>query len=220
MNNQDETLTGRRNLLTNLGVAAVAGLTAATATSAQAVTPAAFEPARHDQDAWMNEIPGVHRVFVDSSSPEGGGDAMRFGSNVIQTHVEAYKGKQSDVAAIICFRHGATPYGYGDALWAKYGAILSRGATPTPTANPMNSDNELNGGNTIDEFVKLGGHFAICNRSTRRWSQTIAKETNQKPEDVYAEIQAGLVPNGRLVPAGVVAATRAQEYGYSYLFAL
>ena len=35
----------------------------------------------------------------------------------------------------------------------------------------------------------------------------------------HDEIVANIVPNGHMVPAGVMALTRAQEYGYSFLYA-
>jgi intracellular sulfur oxidation DsrE/DsrF family protein len=36
---------------------------------------------------------------------------------------------------------------------------------------------------------------------------------------VHTELVANLVPNAHMVPAGVMALTRAQEYGYSFLYA-
>ena len=47
----------------------------------------------------------------------------------------------------------------------------------------------------------------------------IAGATDQNADDVFAELGRGLIPNARFVPAGVTAATRSQEYGYSLLSA-
>ena len=66
---------------------------------------------------------------------------------------------------------------------------------------------------------RQGVQFAICNRATRRWSMALAAATGASQEDVYAELIANGIPNSRFVPAGVVAVTRAQEYGYSLLYA-
>ena len=36
-------------------------------------------------------------------------------------------------------------------------------------------------------------------------------------DEIYQELSTSLIPNSRLVAAGVMAVTRAQEYGYSLL---
>jgi len=44
----------------------------------------------------------------------------------------------------------------------------------------------------------------------------IARETNAKAEDVYNELASNLVvSSARIVPAGVITVTRAQEKGYA-----
>jgi len=220
MNDKDNTIVGRRSLLTNLSVTAVAGLAAsAGAVSAQAQEQATgFQPKRHSKDSWLNEIAGDHRVFVDSSTLEGGANALRFASNILKAHIEEYEGKASDYALVICFRHGSASYGFGDALWAKYGAILSRGMETVSTSNPMNTPNAANGQNSIPSMVENGVRFAICKRSTRSLSVRVAEATGITPEEAFAELVAGAVPNSHFVAAGVLAATRAQEYNYSLLY--
>ncbi len=219
MSDKDNKTVGRRNLLTNLGVTAVAGLAgAAVATPARAAQSAGFEPARHGNDAWLGELAGSHRVFIDSSTLEGGANALRFASNIIKSHIDEYEGKASDYAMVVCFRHGSASYGFGDALWAKYPAILGRGIDPAPTSNPMSTANAANGQNSIDSMVKDGVHFAICKRSSRRIAAGIAEATGVTPEEAFAEIVAGAIPNAHFVAAGVLAATRAQEYSYSLLY--
>lgn len=218
MKDQDSTIVGRRNLLTNMSIAAAAGLTAS-AGPVTAQEHGGFQPARHSKDAWLNELPGDHRVFVDSSTIEGGGNAMRFASNILKSHIDAYEGKASDYALVICFRHRSTSFGFNDALWAKYGQLLSRNPDSKATSNPMNTASSGNGNNTIASMVKDGVHFAICNRATRAISNNIAESTGAKADDVYAELVAGAVPNSHFVAAGVLAVTRAQEYSYSLLYA-
>ena len=219
MSDIDNKIVGRRNLLKNLGVTAVAGLAgAAVAAPAQAAQSAGFEPARHGNDAWLGELPGSHRVFVDSSTLEGGANALRFASNIIKSHIDEYEGKASDYAMVVCFRHGSVSYGFGDALWAKYPTILGRGIDPVPTSNPMSTASAANGQNSIGSMVKDGIHFAICKRSSRRIAAGIAEATGVTPEEAFAEIVAGAIPNAHFVAAGVLAATRAQEYSYSLLY--
>ena len=46
----------------------------------------------------------------------------------------------------------------------------------------------------------------------------IARQTSQETTAVLAELVANLIPNGHMVSAGVMAITRAQEYGYSFMY--
>ncbi|ALO45960.1 hypothetical protein [Pseudohongiella spirulinae] len=219
MSDEQQKSVGRRTLLAGMGVMAAAGL-ATGSSPASAQTPSSgFQPARHDQDKWMDELPGNHRVFVDSSTTTGGGSALWYANNIISAHEEAYDGKASDYAMIVCFRHMSTPYGFNDAIWAKYGALLNRNADPAPTSNPMSQPGPTNGGNSIASSVERGMHFAICGRATRRFAGMLAQATNGSADEIYAELLANGIPNSHFVAAGVLAATRAQEYRYSLLYA-
>ena len=219
MKKKGQDLIGRRSLLTNMSVAAVAGLTVS-ATSAQAPQRAAgFEAARHSEDAWMGELQGSHRVFIDSASLVGGANALRYANNIISAHEDGYGGTASDFALVVCFRHASTPYGFDDAMWAKYGKGFGRAADPVPTSNPMNVASFSNGQNTIASIRARGVQFVICARATRSLSRRLAAATGGSAEDIFAELVAGAIPNSRFVAAGVLTVTRAQEYGYSLLYA-
>ncbi|NQV68399.1 MAG: hypothetical protein HQ498_00100 [Pseudohongiella sp.] len=221
MKDKDNKVVGRRTLLTNMGVAAVAGLAVSTSSvSAQAQgRPAGYEPARHSKDSWMGELEGSHRVFIDSATIPGGANAMRYANNIISAHEEDYAGDASDYALIVCFRHGSTPLAFNDAVWEKYGAMFNRNADPAPTSNPMNTASFSNGQNTLASLGEQGVKFVICNRATRSFSKSLASATGASADDVYAELVAGAIPNSRFAAAGVLAATRAQEYRFSLLYA-
>ena len=57
--------------------------------------------------------------------------------------------------------------------------------------------------------------MAVCNLTTRRYTQILGKETGADPEAVYKELTANTMAPATFVPAGIVAVTRAQERGYS-----
>jgi hypothetical protein len=223
MKEKDHKNVGRRALLTNMGVAAVAGIAATAGPASAQVQQSsnAFKPARHSKDSWFNDLKGEHRVFIDSSTVQGGGSALRFANNIIVSHMEEYEGKSSDYALVVCFRHASTPYGFGHAIWEKYGELINRDTSlsAAPTSNPMYVSNSHSGSNTIPKVLDLGVNFAICNRATRNTARRIASATGTSADDVYAELVAGAIPNSRFVAAGVLAATRSQEYGYSLLYA-
>ncbi len=228
MSKVSNNLTPRRRFLTGVGIVATGATLAATAKADNHQQNASgFVPARHDNDTWMDELGSMHRVFIDSSNAGGGGNALRYASNILEGHTEGYGGSDADYGLIVCFRHQSTSFGYNDAIWEKYGEVLSRmtgltapGGDEPLSANPMNMGRGFsNGGATIDSLIARGVNFAICNRATRAVSGMVARATNASAEEVYQELIANNIPSSRFVPAGVVAATRSQEYGYSLLYA-
>ncbi|MDO9318609.1 MAG: hypothetical protein Q7V56_10465 [Gammaproteobacteria bacterium] len=219
MKDTEENMLGRRALLTGLSMAAVAGLAAGARPASAQTGSAGSQAAPHPKDAWLAELPGTQRVFVDSSTMVGGPTALWNAGNIIESHISEYDGQASDYALVVCFRHLSTSYGYDDVIWAKYGSILMRNADPVPVTNPMKVAAGNNGQHSIPDVVEMGVQFAVCGRATRRMAGAIANATGSTPDAVFAELQAGLIPNAHLVPAGVIAATRAQALGYSLLYA-
>jgi intracellular sulfur oxidation DsrE/DsrF family protein len=217
--------------MTGVGVA-IAGLVAS-ASSAQAQTSRSqsgrFEPTRHRLDAWLDELPGTHRVFIDSGSANGGAEAVGYANNLYIATASAYTGEQAEIATVVCFRHFSTPFGYNDAMWEKYGEAFHSliqfpdpATSAAPKVNMLNSAAHKTLGNrgvTIDALVAKGAHFAICNMATQLIASVAAQRTGGKTEDVHNELVANAVANSHFVPAGVMALTRAQEYGYSLLVA-
>ncbi len=203
MSKVSNNLTPRRRFLTGVGIVATGATLAATAKADNHQQNASgFVPARHDNDTWMDELGSMHRVFIDSSNAGGGGNALRYASNILEGHTEGYGGSDADYGLIVCFRHQSTSFGYNDAIWEKYGEVLSRmtGLTAPGGDEPLSAN-------------------PICNRATRAVSGMVARATNASAEEVYQELIANNIPSSRFVPAGVVAATRSQEYGYSLLYA-
>jgi hypothetical protein len=211
----------RRALVAGLG-ATLAALTAG-ARPLRAQSPSGgFSPARHDVDHWMDEMPGKHRIFVDSASRQGGEDAVLFASNLFNVNESAYGIKPADLAVVVCFRHQSTAFGYNEAMWTKYGTYFSqRLELPKPvTVNPMNpSGPPAEGARTIATLIEKGAQIAVCAQATRAMAGRIAMATSASQDAIFKELTANAVRNGRFVPAGVVAATRAQEYGFSLLSA-
>ena len=64
-----------------MGAAAAAMALAGTRASAQTPPPTAFQPARHDKDAWFDKIPGTHRMVLDVTSASGVSEALGFANN-------------------------------------------------------------------------------------------------------------------------------------------
>ena len=160
----------------------------------------------------------------------GGIEALQYASNILSAHANTYNGgEESDYAMIVCFRRFATPLGYGDGVWEKYGHVFNRIAEfPDPaTGEPFNVNpgniagrRDLpNRGNTIDSLGDRGVLFLICGAATRVISGLLARTVGGEAEDIYKELVDSAVANSQFVTAGVLTATRSQEYGYSLLAA-
>ena len=89
----------------------------------------------------------------------------------------------------------------------------------TLAGNDDGSTGFVNFGFTIDLVTGKGTNFAVCRAATNFFSSVIAGATDGSQPDIFDELVANAIPNSRFVSAGVVAMTRAQEYGYSLLYA-
>jgi intracellular sulfur oxidation DsrE/DsrF family protein len=218
----DPTL-ARRVLLTGLGLGAAALASA----PAQAQTQSPWRPTLDPKDDWM-ELPGQHRLVFDALSPKGADEAASFTTNYYLTTKSGYGLEPSDLATIVILRHMATPFGYNDAMWAKYGAIMSRIMKYTdpktkkpPTSNLLNaSDPKAPPGKdaSIPALVAKGVHFAICGAATHFLAGEIARKTKADAGDVQKELESNLIPNAHMVPSGITAVNRAQERGYAFSY--
>ena len=216
----------RRSFLSRLGggfAAVGAALGAGTATAlAQGSSSVGWQPLRHSEDEWFDKIPGKHRTFLDAVSARGVGEALHFASNIFTTSKSGYGLENSDLAIIVCLRHAATVFAFNDAIWSKYGdSMSSQTADPkinaAATRNPYNSA-ESRHDETFDALIKLGVHFAVCDKSTQGLAGSLARQTEGKSDAVYKEMLANLIGNSHMVPSGIVAVGHAQEHGYAYAY--
>ena len=201
----------RRTIIAGLGAMA-AGTLAARPSAAQGASTESFTPTLHAQDDWMSAMKGQHRIVLDVTSPTGVPDAIRFANNLLAGHKNGWGVEESDVAVIVCFRHGATPFGYTDAIWSKYGKTIDPKATPPPAANPYNSGEQTQ----LAALAKRGVQFMVCGTASRGLAGRIAGSGGDV-EAVLKEMGANLIPSARIVPAGVVAVVHAQERRFALI---
>jgi intracellular sulfur oxidation DsrE/DsrF family protein len=208
----------RRSFFSRMGgVAAALGFVEQKAADAAPAAPAGpFQPARHDVDNWFDELPGTHRVIFDTWTPARFPDSLQFAGNIYRANKDGYGLTEKDLAVIIVVRHNTAPFAFNDAMWAKYGKAFSRRMDWTdPKTQEPPAVNLYN--RQLTNFIKQGLHLAVCNLTTRAYTQIIARETQRPDDEVYKELTSNTVGNAHFVPAGVVAATRAQERGYSII---
>jgi intracellular sulfur oxidation DsrE/DsrF family protein len=221
----NRSLSARRSFLSWIGSGfAAVGAALGTGTApayAQGTSSGGWQPLRHSEDEWFDKIPGKHRTFLDAVSARGVSEALHFASNIFTTSKSGYGLETSEVAIVVCLRHAATAFAFNDAIWSKYGASMSSQATDpktdaAPTRNPYNAESRRD--EAFDALIKLGVHFAVCDKSTHGLAGSLARKTEGKPDAVYNEMIANLIGSSHMVPSGIVAVGHAQEHGYAYAY--
>lgn len=216
----------RRTLLHGVG-AATAGLVVGSVNLSAQAAPAApapaattFQPMRHPQDAWLDAVPGKHRVVLDAVSPDGAAQGIGYSNNVYSANRTGYQLENADIALVLVLRHNATAFAFNNAMWKKYGKVfaeLTDYKHPTdpgpPTSNPRNSGERP----PLDRLVARGAHIIVCGLATNLYAGQIAGEGGDRAA-VYKELESNMVANAHIMSAGVVGITRAQEYGYSMIY--
>jgi intracellular sulfur oxidation DsrE/DsrF family protein len=196
--------------------------------STSAASP--WTPVRHPEDNWLDQPTAKHRFFLDTTSPEAFAQALLFARNFYTGNANGYGLADADIVQIICARHRSTVFAFNDAMWAKYGATLSERANgfvdpktkQAPTSNVYmtagSGEEPTSSGAPLDTLLKRGVRLAVCSLSTRAAATAIAQKSGAKVDDVFKELTDHLVPNARMVPAGIVAVNRAQEHGYTFSY--
>ena len=208
----------RRWFLSRLGIGAstfgaACGFGSSSA-QAQATSDNHFQPARHAQDDWFDQVPGKHRCFFDTATADELTDAIMFCNNYLTANRTGYDLDAGDLALVIGVRHQSAPFAFTDAIWAKHGVVLSKRAkfVDPKTSQPAMTNLRQT---QLNNLAKRGVVISICDLSSHAIAGLIADSIGGKLEEVYTQMAANRVDNSRFVPAGIVAVNRAQERGYS-----
>lgn len=216
----------RRSFVGRVVVGGAAVLGATPALAAAACAPAASTPAvpSNELDAWLATMQGSEKVFYDATMAAGAMDGILFARNFIKFSQEKLGTKDSDMSVIVSFRHFATPYGYNDAMWAKYPQLAAMlkvddPKTKKPAARnvPLTDDIEGFDGTSLPALAAHGVKFSVCGAATSFIAGILAGKTGDA-KAIDAELGANLIPAAIMAPAGVVAVQRAQKAGFAYTY--
>ena len=215
MNKNESSPLTRRFFLKRGARLSILGVTAAASVPAVAAQSggARWQPSRHSEDDWLDQISGQHRFVFDTTSPSGISSALLYASNYYQGNNSGYGLKDADLAVVIVARHLSTPFAYNASIWTKYGEPLSNFVDRTKEPSKTNPYIRQ-----LDGLVRRGAHIAVCQMATRAIAGSIARSAGASADEIYAEIAANLAGNSHLVPAGIVLVNRAQERGYSFVY--
>ena len=153
--------------------AAAAVLTGGTLAQAQTAAAAAWRADRHDKDDWMDKPNTKHRLIFDTTSPTGFGESLAFAGNFVRVNQTDYGVPFAQLSVVIVVRHNSTAFGYNDAIWAKYGTLLSlRSGFLDPKTNGAPKTNLFkaadygqmlpNRGTTLETAGNQGIQIGVC----------------------------------------------------------
>lgn len=229
MDTNEKGNTTRRSFLGNIATGAAAMGLATLAPLQQLQASPTSETNPIDADEWIRKIKDKkHKVVFDVTEPH---EVFPFAwPRVFLITNEASGSPAKDNGAVVVLRHGGIPYAFEDKLWAKYnlgqmfkingadGKPSTKNAfwKPAPGTYKFPGIGEVPIG--INELQDSGVMFCVCNAAITVYSAVAAQSMNMKHEDVMSEWKANLLPGIQVVPSGVWAVGRAQEYGCGYIF--
>ncbi len=211
----------RRDFIGKLAV----GSAALTAACAQGAAPTAAAAPGDALDTWFGGMKGTYKVIYDCAPASAAPDGVLFAHNLLKFSADKLGTKTEDNSIVVCFRHFATPFGYTDAIWAKYPQIAQMLKVDDPKTKKPATRNwllhdlveDIEGAN-IPGVTTRGVQFAVCGAATEFIAKLLAGKTGDA-KAIEGELTNALIPNAKMVAAGVVAVQRAQKAGFAYTYA-
>ncbi len=180
-------------------------------------------------DEWLRtNIKGKHKVVVDAPDPAS--DHI-FGSPKVILMGQAETGTPAkDCSVLVVLRSEAFIFAMKDSLWEKY-KFGEEHKIIDPRTNAVNNRNpywetkpddfKFPGYGAVPIGIRdlqaLGVQFCVCGVAINVHSAIDAQQTNRSEADVKKEWLDALIPGIQLMPSGIWATSRAQEYGCSYI---
>lgn len=214
MAEQNSNQGARRHFLAQLsgGLAAIAGISAPL--PAQQVAAALTDP---DHDAWMQRAAGEHRALFHATSPADGAP-MLMAMNFLDVYGSAYGAPRNHVSAVIGVHGAALPVALNDGAWDRYELGRRINVSDPNTKEPAKRNVFAVGGPySIDTAMARGVVLLVCNVALTLTSRSIAGARSLAEADVYNDLKSSIIPGAVLVPGLVVAISRAQEKGFTYI---
>lgn len=203
--------TPRRTFLGRLAALAALGSSPSALAAATATSPTAAPDER-----WLEALAQREQRIIIETGMISDALALRRALNFLDVSNADYGIPDARVGLAVGVHSPALAFILNDAMWAKYtlGARFSvNGAGGQPaTANPFHKGQPF----TVQALHARGAHILACNRSLMRLGRDLAGPAGDA-RAVHAELVANVVPEAIVVPAMVVALSRAQSRGVPYM---
>jgi hypothetical protein len=222
MQNSVSILTPRRGFVKSVAAGAAA-LVAAKWSTARAETLPPPDARSSLKDDWVSRIKGQYRQVFDAAEVNSGFGVV-YALNFLESTKEAHNVSDSDMTAVVSFRHFATPLALKDEIWEKYkiGAMPPINVTDPQTKAPatrniFHNNVMLYPGVTYESVIATRPVIVTaCSMALTVLSSMAAETAGVSAEQAKAEWFAGLIPGVIAVPSGVYAVNRAQQAGCTF----
>lgn len=223
-----ERLTALSAVIATLG----AGGTPARA-GAQGRGPGSGDPRTGSQpvppdETWLRKLTGRHRTVLDVEAHRNG-HALAQARSFLDAYAQAYGVPPREVNLVLGVRGSGLPLVLADGPWARYrlgeqysitdpasGAAAIR--NPFVTAN-VHASGPVAREQTVDALQRQGVLVLLCNNTVSGAARRLAAAGLGSADAIRRDILDGVLPGVVLVPAMVIAFSRLQEQGVSYVYA-
>ena len=180
-------------------------------------------------DEWLKtNIKGKHKAVIDAADPKS--DHIFGAPKIFLMGNEETGTPAKDCSVLVVLRGEAFIYAMQDVLWEKYkfgeehklndprtGAITAR----NPFWQTKPDDFKFPGFGAVPIGIRdlqaSGVLFCVCGIAITVHSAAVAMQTGRNEAELKKEWLDALIPGIQVMPSGVFAVTRAQEYGCMYL---
>jgi hypothetical protein len=223
----------RREFLAHVATAAavMAGTACAAPLSAAGLQAASSGGAPRTppfDDNWTRRVTAAkHKAVFDSPGIDDG-LALSHATFFMQGYREQLGIGGADVVPVVVLRHFGTVIAMNDLLWEKYALgermkvkdpITGKDAVRNPFLHVSKDDKDplVSPEASLEGLVASGAVLLACNKAAMRYAGQMAQKFNRDPEEVRAEVRAGIVPGVMLQPSGIYATLRAQDAGCAFI---
>ena len=188
-------------------------------------SPAATPVLRHGEDkwdhSWLERLTGKHKQVFDIEQIDP--RALLVVRNYLNAFRDVYGLQHPDINVVMGIAGAAYIMDFQDAIWEKFefgkthevkdprtGQHATRNIFRAASAGEPDHDA------TIEALQARGATVLMCNNRLKSVTARLAARTKTPPDELRAELIAGLLPGVVLVPAHTMALGLAQERGCSY----
>ncbi len=143
---------------------------------------------------------------------------MLMATNFLDVYGSAYGAPRDHVSAVIGVHGPALSIALNDDAWDRYELGKRVNVSDPDTKEPAKRNVFAVGGPySIDTAIARGIVLIVCNVALTLTAGSIARARSLVAADVYSDLKSSLIPGAILVPGLVVAISRAQEKGFTYI---
>jgi intracellular sulfur oxidation DsrE/DsrF family protein len=207
--------TPRRSFLSRLAALVAAGSIAPGAL--HAATRGAATPARHGapDERWLNAIAQKEARLIIETGIISDALAFRRALNFLDVYNTDFSTPDDRIGLAVGTHSPALSLVLNDAMWAKH-EFGRRYGVNTAAGQPATASPWATGNASVEGLRKRGVEVLACNRALIRLSRELAGAGGNAPA-IHAELVANVHPGVIVVPAMIVAVSRAGQRGIPYI---